>query len=107
MYRILVPLVFSCAYASFLDGDLELTDGVKLVSVPVSNNIDDEGRSFGDHTVLNRMAKFLEGHELQVKLHNLIEKEKITQMFGDSLKAVDETYKESNGEYIESEIKNK
>lgn len=99
MYRIFVALVFSCAYASFLDGDLELSDGVKLVSVPVSNNIDNEGRSFGDHSVLYRMAKFLQGHELQVKLPTLIEKEKITQVFSDSLKAVDETYKESNGKF--------
>ncbi|KOB77700.1 Uncharacterized protein OBRU01_03659 [Operophtera brumata] len=53
------------------DGDLELTDGVKLVSVPISNSIDDEGRSFGDHSVLSRMAKFLEGHELQVSVQEV------------------------------------
>lgn len=98
MYRLVFILALGLpVFGSFLDGDLDLTDGVKLVSIPVSNSLEDEGRSFGDHSVLYRMAKFLQGHELHVKLPNLIEKDKVTKVFAESLKAVDETYKESNG----------
>ncbi|KAJ2940087.1 hypothetical protein O0L34_g14124 [Tuta absoluta] len=84
----------SFALGSFLDGDIDLADGVKLVSIPVSNSIEDGGRSYGN-SVVSRMAKFLQGHELHVSLPNLIEKEKVTQAFAEGLKAVDEQYKES------------
>lgn len=83
----------------FLDGDLDIADGVRLVSVPVSNSLEEEtGRSFGENSPLTRMAKFLQGHELHVKLPNLIEKDKLTSIFAESLKAVDETYKNNAGE---------
>lgn len=86
---------------SFLDGDLDLADGVRLVSVPVSNNIEEEsGRSFGENSVLYRMAKFLQGHELHVKLPNLVEKEKLGQIFAESLKAVDDSYKDNSGDHF-------
>lgn len=99
MYRklLVVFALTSPILGSLLDGDLDITDGVKLVSVPVSNSLEDEGRSFGDNSPLYRMAKFLEGHELHVKLPNLIEKEKLSQLFSQSLKTVDETYKENVG----------
>lgn len=100
MYReffLVLPLV-TVTLAGFLDGDLQLADGVKLVGIPVSNSLEDEGRSFGDNSVLFRMAKFLQGHELHVKLPNLIEKDKLTQIFAESLKTVDESYKENSGE---------
>lgn len=84
---------------SILDGDLDLSDGVKLVSIPVSNSIEEEtGRSFGENTVLFRLARFLQGHELHVQLPTLLEKDKVSSMFADALKAVDETYKENAGE---------
>ncbi|CAG9138546.1 unnamed protein product [Plutella xylostella] len=101
MYRIVV-LVLSVTTSvlgshGFLDGDLELADGVKLVSVPVSNSLEEAaGRSFGENTILYRMSKFLQGHELHVKLPNLVEKDKLSQIFLDSLKTVDETYKENS-----------
>lgn len=103
MFRFIAYSAFLAALTtvvsgSILDGDLELIDGVKLVSIPVSNSLEDEGRSFGGNTVLYRMAKFLQGHELQVKLPRLIEKEKVTQFVADTLKTVDETYKDNNGE---------
>ncbi|XP_049880880.1 uncharacterized protein LOC126377222 [Pectinophora gossypiella] len=97
MYRELSLLLSlsTLALGSFLDGDFELADGVKLVSIPVSNSLEDEGRSFGKDSALFRMARFLQGHELHVKLPNLIEKDKINQVFTESLKAVDETYKDN------------
>ncbi|XP_063834627.1 uncharacterized protein LOC135083813 [Ostrinia nubilalis] len=97
MYReaVLVFALIGTAIGSILDGDLDLADGVRLVSIPVSNNLEDEGRSFGGNAILFRMAKFLQGHELHVKLPKLIEKEKLTEFFADSLKTVDETYKEN------------
>ncbi|XP_073963103.1 osiris 5 [Choristoneura fumiferana] len=97
MYRDLFIIAFLCSSAlgSFLDGDFDLADGVKLVSIPVSNSLEDEGRSFGENSALFRMAKFLQGHELRVKLPNLIEKDKISRVFEESLKTVDETYKDS------------
>ncbi|XP_014355412.2 uncharacterized protein LOC106708415 [Papilio machaon] len=97
MYRkasVLLTLI-SLSLASLLDGDFDITDGVKLVSIPVSNNIEDEGRSF-DNSPLSRMAKFLQGHELHVKLPNIIEKDKITNLLAESLKVVDESYKNNN-----------
>lgn len=99
MYQILL-VVFALTtpiLGSLLDGDLDIADGVKLVSIPVSNSLEDEGRSLGENSPLYRMAKFLQGHELHVKLPNLIEKEKLSQVFSQSLKAVDETYKENVG----------
>ncbi|XP_045506364.1 uncharacterized protein LOC123702646 [Colias croceus] len=96
MYReIVLVALLSSVRASLLDGDIDLTDGIRLVGVPVSNSLEDQGRSMGD-SVLYRMAKFLQGHELYVKLPNLIEKDKISQLFAESLKVVDE-YKENNG----------
>lgn len=101
MYRevsVLVALVgISCA--SLLDGDIDLLDGVRLARIPVTNSLEDEGRSFGENSPLFRMAKFLEGHELHVKLPNLIEKDRVTQFLADSLKVVDDSYKENSGEY--------
>lgn len=99
MYRetVFVLALSTVVLGSLLDGDLLLADGVKLVSIPVSNSLEDGGRSFGEDTVLYRMAKFLQGHELHVKLPNLIEKEKLSQVFAESLKAVDETYKDNAG----------
>ncbi|KPJ20275.1 hypothetical protein RR48_04873 [Papilio machaon] len=97
MYRkasVLLTLI-SLSLASLLDGDFDITDGVKLVSIPVSNSIEDEGRSF-DNSPLSRMAKFLQGHELHVKLPNIIEKDKITNLLAESLKVVDESYKNNN-----------
>ncbi|XP_013165292.1 PREDICTED: uncharacterized protein LOC106116097 [Papilio xuthus] len=85
----------SLGLASLLDVDFDITDGVKLVSIPVSNSIEDEGRSF-DNSPLWRMAKFLQGHELHVKLPNIIEKEKISNLLAESLKIVDESYKSNN-----------
>lgn len=100
MYRSLIVLaLIGSTIGSFLDGDIDLIDGVKLVSIPISNSLEDEGRSFGENSPLFRMAKFLQGHELRVKLPNLIEKEKVTQILAESLKTVDETYKENSGEY--------
>ncbi|XP_053619659.1 uncharacterized protein LOC128680487 [Plodia interpunctella] len=97
MYQVAVVLgLVTSAFAGFLDGDLQLTEGVKLVGIPVSNSLEEEGRSFGDNSVLYRMAKFLQGHELHVKLPQLIEKDKITHMFSESLKAVDQTYNNSS-----------
>ncbi|KPJ03639.1 hypothetical protein RR46_04251 [Papilio xuthus] len=97
MYReasVLLTFI-SLGLASLLDGDFDITDGVKLVSIPVSNSIEDEGRSF-DNSPLWRMAKFLQGHELHVKLPNIIEKEKISNLLAESLKIVDESYKSNN-----------
>ncbi|XP_038219434.1 uncharacterized protein LOC119837761 [Zerene cesonia] len=95
MYReIALVALLSSARAAILDGDIDLTDGITLVGVPVSNSLEDEGRSMGD-SPLYRMAKFLQGHELHVKLPNLIEKDKISQLLAESLKVVDE-YKENN-----------
>lgn len=96
----IITIVCSSAFGSFLDGDFDLADGVKLVSIPVSNSLEDEGRSFGENSALFRMAKFLQGHELRVKLPNLIEKDKISRVFEESLKTVDETYKDSAGKYL-------
>ncbi|XP_045780280.1 uncharacterized protein LOC123877521 [Maniola jurtina] len=42
------------------------------------------------------MAKFLHNHELHVKLPNLIEKDKLSKILSESLKAIDESYKEKN-----------
>ncbi|XP_026754401.1 uncharacterized protein LOC113514510 [Galleria mellonella] len=93
MFRLAVFLAFtSSVLGGFLDGDLQLADGVKLVSIPV-NNLEDEGRSFGENSVLFRMAKFLQGHELHVKLPTLIEKDKLTRILAESLKTVDESSK--------------
>lgn len=99
MYReaVFVFALTGLALGSILDGDLDLADGVRLVSIPVSNNLEDEGRSFGGNAILFRMAKFLQGHELHVKLPKLIEKDKLTEFFAESLKAMDETYKENKG----------
>ncbi|KAL4708515.1 hypothetical protein ACJJTC_014123 [Scirpophaga incertulas] len=97
MYRealFVLSLVY-VSLGSILDGDVEITDGVRLVSVPVSNSLEDGGRSFSGNSVLLRMAKFLEGHELLVKLPKLIEKDKMLEFLADSLKTVDETYKDS------------
>ncbi|XP_013185079.1 uncharacterized protein LOC106130722 [Amyelois transitella] len=97
MYRVVVILgLVTSSLGGFLDGDLMLIDGVKLVGIPVSNSLEDQGRSFGENSVLFRMAKFLQGHELHVKLPKLIEKDKITQIFSDTLKAVDESYKDNS-----------
>ncbi|XP_037876593.1 uncharacterized protein LOC110385178 [Bombyx mori] len=94
MYRFLVPFVFlTSALGSFLDKDIDLADGVKLVSIPVPKTLEN-GRSF-DNSVLYRMAKFLQGHELHIKLPKLIEKDRVAQIFAQSLKVVDETYKEN------------
>lgn len=100
MYRKLVVLVTLCGVTlgSLLDGDIDLADGVRLVKIP-SNSLEDEGRSFGDNSPLTRMAKFLEGHELHVKLPNLIEKDRVTQNLADALKFVDSSYKENAGEF--------
>lgn len=100
MYRKLLVFVALTTpiLGSLLDGDLDIADGVKLVSIPVSNSLEDEGRSLGENSPLYRMAKFLQGHELHVKLPNLIEKDKLSQVFSQSLKAVDETYKDNAGE---------
>ncbi|XP_041985368.1 uncharacterized protein LOC121737749 [Aricia agestis] len=95
MYRLLAIALLSGALGSILDGDVDLLDGVRLVSVPISNSLEDEGRSLGD-SAFYRMAKFLSGHELHVKLPNLIEKDKISQIFSESLKVIDESYKENN-----------
>ncbi|GBP17567.1 hypothetical protein EVAR_12277_1 [Eumeta japonica] len=96
LYLLVLINAVLCSH-NFLDGDMDLAEGVKLVSVPVSNSLQDEsGRSFGENSPLFRMAKFLQGHELHVKLPNLIEKDKISQIFSESLKAVDETYKENS-----------
>ncbi|XP_075986660.1 osiris 5 [Anticarsia gemmatalis] len=96
MYRTIVILatLYGATIGSLLDGDIDLAEGVKLVKIN-SNSIEDEGRSFGDNSPLTRMAKFLEGHELHVKLPNLIEKERVTQYLADSLKFVDSSYKEN------------
>lgn len=100
MHRAVVLLTLvSVALGSLLDGDLDLVDGVKLVSIPVSNSLENEGRSFGEDSILYRMAKFLKGHELHVRLPNLIEKDKISQYFAESLKAVDESYKGNAGKF--------
>ncbi|KAJ8709517.1 hypothetical protein PYW08_009521 [Mythimna loreyi] len=98
MYRELTVLVALCgiAFASLLDGDIDLADGVRLARIPVTNSLEDEGRSFGENSPLFRMAKFLQGHELHVKLPNLIEKDRVTQFLADSLKVVDESYKENS-----------
>lgn len=107
MYRkaAIVLTLIGVALGSILDGDLDLADGVRLVSIPVSNNLEDGGRSFGGNSILFRMAKFLQGHELHVKLPKLIEKDKLTDFFADSLKTVDETYKENKGEFQRPIIK--
>ncbi|XP_050357357.1 uncharacterized protein LOC126778052 [Nymphalis io] len=96
MYRkfVVTFALFEVAFASFLDGDLKLLDGVKLVSVQDSNSIED-GRSFGN-TPLYRIAKFLQNHELHVKLPNLIEKDKISQILTESMKIIDDSNKENN-----------
>ncbi|XP_048001478.1 uncharacterized protein LOC125238246 [Leguminivora glycinivorella] len=91
MYRLLVLLALGSTYGALLDGDIDIADGVKLVSIPVSNSLEDEGRGFGD-SPLFRIAKFLSGHELRVKLPNLVEKEKISKIVEESLRTVDETY---------------
>ncbi|XP_063541828.1 uncharacterized protein LOC134750554 [Cydia strobilella] len=97
MYRLfLVTLALGSTYGALLDGDIDLADGVKLVSIPVSNSLDDEGRGFGD-SPLFRIAKFLQGHELRVKLPNLVEKDKISKIVEESLRTVDETYRNSAG----------
>lgn len=98
MYRNLIIFVTLCGVAigSLLDGDIDLADGVKLVKID-TNSIEDGSRSFGDNSALTRMAKFLEGHELHVKLPNLIEKERVTQYLADTLKLVDSSYKENAG----------
>ncbi|XP_061723643.1 uncharacterized protein LOC133529853 [Cydia pomonella] len=96
MYRfLLVTLALGSTYA-LLDGDIDIADGVKLVSIPVSNSLEDEGRGFGD-SPLFRIAKFLQGHELRVKLPNLVEKDKISKIVEESLRTVDETYRNSSG----------
>lgn len=97
MYRklILCTFLIEAAFGSLLDGDFNLFDGVRLVSVKDSNSIED-GRSFGD-TPLYRIAKFLQNHELHVKLPNLIEKDKITQIFSESLNIIDDSYKDKAG----------
>ncbi|CAH2097092.1 unnamed protein product [Euphydryas editha] len=94
MYRklILSAFLIDAAFGSMLDGDFNIFDGVRLVAVKDSNNLED-GRSFGD-TPLYRIAKFLQNHELHVKLPNLIEKDKLTQLFSESLKVIDDSYKE-------------
>lgn len=101
MYREVTVLLALCGFtiASLLDGDIDLADGVRLARIPVSNSIEDEGRSFGENSALLRMAKFLQGHELHVKLPNLIEKDRVTQFVADTLKVVDESYKENSGEF--------
>lgn len=101
MYREVTILVALCgvALASLLDGDIDLIDGVRLAKIPVTNSLEDEGRSFGENSPLFRMAKFLQGHELHVKLPNLIEKDRVTQFLADSLKVVDESYKENSGKF--------
>ncbi|OWR52874.1 hypothetical protein KGM_200234 [Danaus plexippus plexippus] len=92
MYRLFIALsLVSVVFGSFLDGDIQLTEGVKLVGVPVTNSLD-EGRSLGD-SPFYRMAKFLQGHELYVKLPSLIEKDKLTRIMSESLKAIDESSK--------------
>ncbi|CAH2059522.1 unnamed protein product, partial [Iphiclides podalirius] len=91
----LVLVISSMGLGSLLDGDLDLADGVTLVSTPLSNSLEDEGRSLGN-SPLFRMAKFLQGHELHVKLPNLIEKEKVSHLLAESLKIVDDTYKSNN-----------
>lgn len=98
MYRklILSAFLIEAVFGSILDGDFNIFDGVRLVSVKDSNSIED-GRSFGD-TPLYRIAKFLQNHELHVKLPNLIEKDKITQIFSESLKVIDDSYKDKAGE---------
>ncbi|CAK1594306.1 unnamed protein product [Parnassius mnemosyne] len=97
MFREIAVLlaVATVSFGSLLDGDLDIADGVKLVSIPVSNSIEDESRSFGN-APLFRIAKFLQEHELHVKLPNLIEKDKVSQFFEESLKIVDESYKNNN-----------
>ncbi|CAG9794888.1 unnamed protein product [Diatraea saccharalis] len=97
MYReaVFVLALAAVSLGSIFDGDFNIADGVRLVSVPVSNSLEDEGRSYGGNSVLFRMAKFLQGHELMVKLPKLIEKDKLTEFFADSLKTVDETYKDT------------
>lgn len=97
MYRkILITLaVIKISFASLWDGDFSIADGVKLVSVP--NSLEDEGRSYGN-TPLFRITKFLQNHELHVKLPNLIEKDKLSQILSESLRAIDESYKEKTGE---------
>lgn len=101
MYREVTVLVALCAttFASLLDGDIDLVEGVRLARIPVTNSLEDEGRSFGENSPLFRMAKFLQGHELHVKLPNLIEKDRVTQFVADTLKVVDESYKENSGEF--------
>ncbi|XP_026492486.1 uncharacterized protein LOC113398113 [Vanessa tameamea] len=96
MYRkiIITFALLEVAFASFLDGDFKLLDGVKLVAVRDSNSIED-GRSFGNKP-LYRIAKFLQNHELHVKLPNLIEKDKIGQIFSESMKIIDDSNKENN-----------
>ncbi|XP_052744969.1 uncharacterized protein LOC112053143 [Bicyclus anynana] len=96
MYRetVVFTFIFSSVLCSLLSGDFDIADGVRLVSIS-DNSLDDEGRSIGD-TPLYRMAKFLHNHELHVKLPNLIEKDKLSKIFSESLKAIDESYKENN-----------
>lgn len=97
MYRVLITLaVINLATASLWDGDLSIADGVKLVSVH-DNSVEDESRSLGS-TPLLRIAKFLQNHELHVKLPNLIEKDKLGQILSESLKAIDDSNKEKTGE---------
>ncbi|XP_068625395.1 uncharacterized protein Osi5 [Battus philenor] len=97
MYREIAAVlaIATVGLASLLDGDLDIADGVKLVGIPVSNSLEDESRSFGNSPIF-RMAKFLQGHELHVKLPNIIEKEKISQLLAESLKVVDDNYKSNN-----------
>ncbi|CAH2234559.1 uncharacterized protein LOC120634088 [Pararge aegeria] len=96
MYRetFVSTLLVNVVFSSLLSGDFDIADGVKLVSIP-DNGLDDEGRSLGD-APLYRMAKFLQSHELHVKLPNLIEKDKLSKIFSESLKAIDDSYKEKN-----------
>ncbi|CAF4869375.1 unnamed protein product [Pieris macdunnoughi] len=96
MFRKIVMLALCSGTFALLDSDIDLADGVKLVNVPISNSLEESGRSLGD-SMLFRVAKFLQGHELHVKLPNLIEKDKLSRVFQESLKVVDESYKESNG----------
>lgn len=100
MYRetIVVSALINVVLCSLLSGDFDIADGVKLVSIrDDSNSLEDESRSIAD-SPLFRIAKFLHSHELHVRLPNLIEKDKVTKLFSESLKAIDESYKEKNGE---------
>ncbi|CAH0721070.1 unnamed protein product, partial [Brenthis ino] len=93
MYRkiVIILSIFKLATSSLWDGDFSIADGVKLVSVP--NSLEDEGRSFGN-TPLLRVTRFLQNHELHVKLPNLIEKDKLSQILSETLRAIDDSYKE-------------